>query len=269
MTATSASLVERARGALLEFMRLEAAGGLVLMAAAVLAMITANSPLSGWYDALLSVPLSVSVGDFGISKPLLLWINDGLMAVFFFLVGMELKREVMEGHLASLGQASLPAWERADRATQLLVEVIAILIYLVTSLLLLLQQLMRLALVDVLLVVSPLALLCWVLPQTQGWARLWSSTFFGAVFAQFVQVLTLKLGGALLTELTPMAADAALLAVFLGVAVLALTLKIPSLLRQHAGDGLGFLRFYAYRHASRALDHRTGATGAGGGRGGA
>lgn len=62
----------------------------------------------------------------------------------------------------ALGQATLPAWERADSATQLLVEVIAILIYLVTSLLLLLQMLVRLALIDVLLVVSPIALLCWV-----------------------------------------------------------------------------------------------------------
>ena len=56
-------------------------------------------------------------------------------------------------------------------------------------------MLMRLALIDVLLVAAPLGLLCWVLPQTQGWARLWSSTFFTAVFTQFVQVLALKLGG--------------------------------------------------------------------------
>ena len=82
----------------------------------------------------------------------------------------------------AVGQTSLPGWERADSATQLLVDVIAILIYLVTSLLLLLQMLMRLALIDVLLVAAPLGLLCWVLPQTQGWARLWSGTFFTAVF---------------------------------------------------------------------------------------
>jgi len=159
----------------------------------------------------------------------------------------------------AIGQASLPAWERADSATQLLVEVIAILIYLVTSLLLLLQMLMRLALIDVLLVVSPLGLLCWVLPQTQGWARLWSSTFFGAVFTQFVQVLALKLGGSLLTELTPMAPDAALLAVFLGVAVLLLTMKIPGLMRNHLGDGLGFTRYFVYRQAAGALAGRAGA----------
>lgn len=164
----------------------------------------------------------------------------------------------------AIGQASLPAWERADSATQLLVEVIAILIYLVTSLLLLLQMLMRLALIDVLVVVSPLGLLCWVLPQTQGWARLWSSTFFGVVFTQFVQVLALKLGGSLLTELTPMAPDAALLAVFLGVAVLLLTMKIPGLMRNHLGDGLGFARYFVYRQGARALEGRTGSVARGG-----
>jgi hypothetical protein len=154
------------------------------------------------------------------------------------------------------GQASLPAWERADSATQQLVDVIAILIYLVTSLLLLLQMLMRLALIDVLLVAAPLGLLCWVLPQTQNWARLWSATFFTAVFTQFVQVLALKLGGSLLTELAPTAPDAALLALFLGMAVLALTLKIPGLLRLHVGDGLSFARYYVYRRGARALETR-------------
>jgi NhaA family Na+:H+ antiporter len=107
------SLIERARQSLQEFLHLEAAGGLVLMATSVLAMVVANSPLASWYDALLSVPLEVRVGSFGIGKPLLLWINDGLMAVFFFLVGMELKREVMEGHLSSPSQASLPAFAAA------------------------------------------------------------------------------------------------------------------------------------------------------------
>ena len=114
-------------------------------------------------------------------------------------------------------------------------------------------MLMRLALIDVLLVVAPLGLLCWVLPQTQGWARLWSATFFGAVFTQFVQVLALNMGGSLLTELVPMAPDAALLGIFLGVAVLALTLRIPGLMRNHVGDGLGFVRYYAYRQGARAL----------------
>jgi len=96
--------------ALQDFLRLEAAGGLFLMMAAVLALVVANSPLSVYYKAFLNLPLEVRIGSFGIAKPLLLWINDGLMAVFFFLVGMELKREVVEGHLSSLRRASLPAF---------------------------------------------------------------------------------------------------------------------------------------------------------------
>ncbi len=155
---------------------------------------------------------------------------------------------------SAVGGASLPAWERANLASRVLVDLVAAVIYLVTSLLLLLQTLGRLALIDILLVAAPLALLCWILPQTQGWARLWSSTFFGAIFTQFAQVLALKLGGSLLTELTPMAVDSALLTLFLGVAVMALTLKIPGLMRHHLGDGMGFVRYVVYRRGAQALD---------------
>ncbi|MGE3191035.1 MAG: Na+/H+ antiporter NhaA, partial [Vicinamibacterales bacterium] len=66
--------------------------------------------LAGYYGGLLDLPFEIRLGGAGIAKPLLLWINDGLMAVFFFLVGMELKREVVEGHLSSLRRASLPAF---------------------------------------------------------------------------------------------------------------------------------------------------------------
>src|SRR5690606_14847992 len=85
-------------------------GGLILMAAAVLALIVANSPLSEFYESLLDLPVEMRAGEFFIAKPLLLWVNDGLMAVFFFLIGLELKREVVEGHLSSLRSASLPAF---------------------------------------------------------------------------------------------------------------------------------------------------------------
>jgi NhaA family Na+:H+ antiporter len=93
-----------------DFIQTEAAGGLLLLAAAALALVIANSPLSTGYARLLDVPLEIRIGTLEIVKPLLLWINDGLMAVFFFLVGMELKRELAEGHLSSLRQASLPAF---------------------------------------------------------------------------------------------------------------------------------------------------------------
>ncbi len=91
------------------FMKLESAGGILLMMAAVLAMIAANTPLSVYYDQLIDLPVAVSVGSFEIAKPLLLWINDGLMAVFFFLIGLELKRELVEGELADPSAIVLPA----------------------------------------------------------------------------------------------------------------------------------------------------------------
>ncbi len=87
----------------------EATGGIILAALAVLALVVSNSGLSHYYDALLRLTLTVKVGDFGLEKPLLLWINDGLMAIFFFLVGLEIKRELVEGELSSLRRASLPA----------------------------------------------------------------------------------------------------------------------------------------------------------------
>ena len=93
-----------------EFLRLEAAGGLVLMAATVVALAVANSPVGPAYRGFLHVPLEVRFGTAGIEKPLILWINDGLMAVFFFLVGLELKREVLDGHLSSIRQALLPGF---------------------------------------------------------------------------------------------------------------------------------------------------------------
>lgn len=86
----------------------EAAGGVLLALATVLAMVVANSPAHHLYQALLETPLIVQVGTLGIAKPLLLWINDGLMAIFFFLVGLELKREVLQGELSSPSQIVLP-----------------------------------------------------------------------------------------------------------------------------------------------------------------
>ena len=91
------------------FLKQEAASGIILMFAAVFAMILANSPWAHWYDLLLDIPVVVAIGSFEIAKTLLLWINYGLMALFFFLVGLELKREFLEGDLSKPGQVTLPA----------------------------------------------------------------------------------------------------------------------------------------------------------------
>ncbi|WP_145590780.1 Na+/H+ antiporter NhaA [Yersinia aleksiciae] len=92
-----------------QFLRQEAAGGLILIFAAIVALLMANTPLQGIYQSFLDVPVSVKVASLDISKPLLLWINDGLMAVFFLVVGLEVKRELMEGSLAGRDKAVFPA----------------------------------------------------------------------------------------------------------------------------------------------------------------
>ncbi len=91
------------------FLQMESAGGVTLMAAAALALVAANSPLSGYYDLFIDTPVAVRVGALEIAKPLLLWVNDGLMAVFFFLVGLEVKRELLEGELSRPANVLLPA----------------------------------------------------------------------------------------------------------------------------------------------------------------
>ncbi len=93
-----------------DFVRHEAFGGMLLVAAAVLALVMANSAWSGHYDLLATTRIGIRVGDvFILDKPILLWINDGLMAVFFLLVGLEIKRELLEGELSTVKQALLPA----------------------------------------------------------------------------------------------------------------------------------------------------------------
>ena len=90
------------------FMRLEASSGILLFVMAIVALIWANSPWSGLYFDLLDTPITVGAGPLLVQKPVLLWINDGLMAIFFFLVGMEIKREVVTGELSTPRQAILP-----------------------------------------------------------------------------------------------------------------------------------------------------------------
>lgn len=91
------------------FFALEVAGGVVLAIAAILAMMVANSPLHDLYYAFIHAPVVVQIGNFKIAKDAHHWINDGLMAVFFFLVGLELKREALIGELSDIKQILLPA----------------------------------------------------------------------------------------------------------------------------------------------------------------
>ena len=86
----------------------DSAGGVLLVFMTMVAMVLANSPFVGVYEDFLATPVQVRLGDLNIAKPLLLWINDGLMAIFFFLIGLEIKREVLTGSLSSPSQVVLP-----------------------------------------------------------------------------------------------------------------------------------------------------------------
>ena len=90
------------------FIHLEASSGILLLLCTVIALVWVNSPLAASYTTLWQTPFTVQVGQWGIAKPLLLWVNDGLMAIFFFVVGLEIKRELLSGELSSVRQALLP-----------------------------------------------------------------------------------------------------------------------------------------------------------------
>ena len=95
--------------AIRDFLKLESASGILLILASIVALVLANSIWSDHYQALLDIPVHIRVGALEIAKPLLLWINDGLMAVFFFVIGLELKREFVEGELSEPQKIVLPA----------------------------------------------------------------------------------------------------------------------------------------------------------------
>jgi hypothetical protein len=146
-----------------------------------------------------------------------------------------------------LGTTSIPAWSSVQQlaAGPPLLNLIAIAFYLVMGLLLLGQLLMRLAVVDTLLIIAPLALLCWVLPQTYGWARLWFSTFFATVFVQSIQVLVLQIGSDLIQQLPALLPSGGsgpiqdgrvwLMTLLFGVAVLQLARTVPRLMPGYPG----------------------------------
>ncbi|UPT76582.1 Na+/H+ antiporter NhaA [Sulfurovum sp. XGS-02] len=91
-----------------DFIKKESAAGILLIIATILALLLENSFMSTFYTSFLHTPVEIRFGDLQIAKPLLLWVNDGLMAVFFLVIGLEIKREVQEGHLSSLSQITLP-----------------------------------------------------------------------------------------------------------------------------------------------------------------
>ncbi len=93
---------------IVKFLALESAGGILLVGTAALAMLIANSPFSPYYTLLIDTPVEIRIGPLQLAKPLLLWVNDGLMAIFFFLVGLELKREILEGELSDRRNIVLP-----------------------------------------------------------------------------------------------------------------------------------------------------------------
>ncbi len=93
----------------ISFMKVESSGGIILLLCAAIALVLANSAYAEQYFALFALKFTVGFDFFQISKPLLLWVNDGLMAVFFFVVGLEIKRELFEGELSSVRKAMLPA----------------------------------------------------------------------------------------------------------------------------------------------------------------
>ncbi|MDQ7001235.1 MAG: Na+/H+ antiporter NhaA [Ghiorsea sp.] len=90
------------------FIQKESSSGIFLILATILALIFSNTLLSPYYEAFLHIPVSIQVGSLHLDKSIHHWVNDGLMAIFFFLIGLEVKREVLEGHLSSLSQVTLP-----------------------------------------------------------------------------------------------------------------------------------------------------------------
>jgi NhaA family Na+:H+ antiporter len=91
-----------------EFINKESASGILLIFATILALILSNTPMSTLYESFLHIPVEIRVGALHLDKSLYHWVNDGLMAIFFLLIGLEVKREILEGHLSSISQVALP-----------------------------------------------------------------------------------------------------------------------------------------------------------------
>jgi hypothetical protein len=164
---------------------------------------------------------------------------------------------------AAVGQVGLPGYDQATPTQEGIALIFTALAYGMVAILLVFQMLMRLALIDMLIVLAPVMALLWVLPQTQSWSRWWADLFPITVFQQAIQMMVLRLGSALMVELTPGSLSNALLTLLLGIAVCWLTLKVPSILRSRmSAAGLGSVVTLVV--ASRFLG-AMGAAGRGGG----
>ncbi len=168
---------------------------------------------------------------------------------------------------AAIGQVTLPGYDQATPSQDGIALIFTALAYGIVAILLVFQMLMRLALIDMLIVLAPVAALMWVLPQTQNWFRWWADLFPITVFQQAIQVMVLRLGTALMVELTPGSLSNALLTLMLGIAVCWLTLKVPSLLRSRHSQA-GLFNVVTLVAATRAVGAIGGAA-AGGGAGAA
>jgi len=172
---------------------------------------------------------------------------------------------------AAVGQVTLPGYDAATPTQEGVALIFTALAYGVVAILLVLQMLMRLALIDLLIILAPVAALLWVLPQTQGWARWWANLFPRVVFQQAIQMMVLRLGSALMVELTPGSLSNALLTLLLGIAVCWLTLKVPAILQgqvHHAGlSSVVSLVLVTRMVGALAAGGRGGAAGATAGRG--
>jgi len=169
---------------------------------------------------------------------------------------------------AAVGQVGLPGYDQATPAQEGIALIFTALAYGIVAILLVFQMLMRLALIDMLIVLAPVMTLLWVLPQTQSWARWWADLFPITVFQQAIQMMVLRLGSALMVELTPGSLSNALLTLMLGIAVCWLTLKVPSLLLRSRGSAAGLGNVVTLVVATRLLGAAgSGATGAAAGGG--
>lgn len=149
----------------------------------------------------------------------------------------------------AVGQASPPGWDAAGEAQRTLIGLLLWLVLLALLLVFQLVMLFRLAMLNFLIVLAPMAPLCWVLPQTQGYARSWMRNFVGTVFSQFLQVLALSLTVSLLGALKPMGSDQVLSELLVAIAMMFVVFKAPALLAYHDSGGWvgGFLGYAAVR----------------------